>query len=88
MHQHQLSPPSSSKITTINNSPRTFFQTFRTGSRTEMEEFMRNRNDERKDWMRVVSDLAVSQLINVSLAANLAGTCLLYDWRDSVLLLG
>ena len=48
-------PPSSSKITTINNSPRTFFQTFQPGGLSEREEFMRNRNDERrKDEMRVV----------------------------------
>ena len=60
MHQHHPGPPSYSKITTINNLPRTFFQTFRRGGRTERKEFMRNRNDERKDsgGLRVVSDLA------------------------------
>ena len=33
-----------------------------------------------------MSDLAVSQLINVSPAANLAGTCLLYDRRDCIII--
>ena len=34
---------------------------------------------EKRDGQRVVSELSVSQLINVSPAANLAESCLLYD---------
>ena len=53
MHQHQSGPPSASKITTINNSPRTFSNIPAGRPHREME-FMRNRNDERKYGLIVV----------------------------------